>query len=228
MKGMTLEKTWHEALGEELKKPYVAQLKGFLADEKASKQTVFPPEDLVFNAFRHTPYDKVKVVIMGQDPYHGPGQAEGLCFSVAKGVRIPPSLKNIYKEMQTDLGTPPADHGSLLKWADQGVLLLNATLTVRARQPKSHYGKGWEQFTDAVISALCDRPNPLVFVLWGRSAKEKCERILESRQHSHAVLTCAHPSPYSAENFFGCRHFSKINDYLKQWDKEPIDWSLNS
>ncbi len=228
MKGMTLEKSWHEALGEELKKPYIQDLKSFLEKEKKAKQIVFPPENQVFNAFRHTPFDKVKVVIMGQDPYHGPGQAEGLCFSVARGVRVPPSLKNIYKEMNEDLGVEPVDHGSLIKWADQGVLLLNATLTVRARQPKSHYGKGWETFTDAVIAKLCDRKDPLVFILWGRSAQEKCEKILESRRHPHAVLTCAHPSPYSADKYFGCRHFSKTNNYLKQWGKEPIDWSLNS
>lgn len=225
---MRLEKSWHQALQDELSKPYIQELKQFLTEEKAQGQTVFPPEDKVFNAFRHTPYNKVKVVLMGQDPYHGPGQAEGMCFSVARGVSIPPSLKNIYKEMESDLGIPPADHGSLIKWADQGVLLLNATLTVRARLPKSHYGKGWERFTDAVIENLRDRADPIVFVLWGRSAQEKCERILNTKEHAHVILTCAHPSPYSAEGFFGCRHFSKINNYLKGWGKTPIDWSLNS
>ena len=228
MTQMTLEKSWHQALQQELAKPYIVELKQFLANEKAQDQTFFPPEHQVFNAFRHTPFDQVKVVLMGQDPYHGPGQAEGMCFSVAKGVSIPPSLKNIYKEMESDLGIEPASHGNLVKWADQGVLLLNATLTVRARLPKSHYGKGWERFTDADIDKLCDRQDPLIFVLWGRSAKEKCERILNTREHSHIVLTCAHPSPYSAEGFFGCRHFSKINNYLKKWGKAPIDWSLNS
>ncbi len=228
MNEMTLEKSWAEILKDELKKPYVADLKKFLSLEAEQGYSTYPPKQFVFNAFRHTPYDKVKVVIMGQDPYHGPNQAEGMSFSVAPGVRVPPSLQNIYKELNNDLSILPAQHGSLMKWADQGVLLLNATLTVRARQPKSHYGKGWEQFTDTVIEKLCDRQDPLVFVLWGRSAKEKCEKILETRSHPHAVLTAAHPSPYSAEGFFGCRHFSKINNYLKSWDKDPIDWSLNS
>ena len=228
MSEMTLEKTWAEVLKDELKKPYISDLKNFLTQEAEQGYAVYPPKRLVFNAFRHTPYDKVKVVIMGQDPYHGPNQAEGLSFSVGPGIRTPPSLQNIYKELNNDLSIQPSQHGSLTKWADQGVLLLNATLTVRARQPKSHYGHGWERFTDAVIEKLCERQDPLVFVLWGRSAKEKCEKILETRSHPHAVLTAAHPSPYSAEGFFGCRHFSKINDYLKSWDKEPIDWSLNS
>lgn len=225
---MAIEKTWHDALKDELAKPYIQDLKAFLAQEEAQKHTVYPPKELIFNAFRHTPFDKVKVVIMGQDPYHGPNQAEGLCFSVAKGVGIPPSLRNIYKELEADLGVGPAEHGSLIKWADQGVLLLNATLTVRARTPKSHYGKGWEAFTDAVIAKLCAKKDPIVFILWGRSAREKCERILDTHDHPHAVLACPHPSPFSAHKFFGCKHFSKVNDYLKSWEKDPIDWSLNS
>ena len=228
MSNMSLEKSWHQALKDELAKPYIADLKKFLSEEEKLGYVIYPPKPLVFNAFRHTPFDKVKVVIMGQDPYHGPNQAEGLSFSVARGIRTPPSLQNIYKELQSDLHIEPANHGSLVKWAQQGVLLLNATLTVRARQPKSHYGKGWELFTDAVIKTLCARKDPLVFVLWGRSAKEKCEKILDTREHPHAVITSAHPSPYSVDKFYGGKYFSRVNDYLKQWEKEPIDWSLNS
>lgn len=224
---MTLEKGWHQALEEELKKPYIEQLKAFIAEEKKRGITVYPPEPLVFNAFRQTPFDKVKVVIMGQDPYHGAHQAHGLCFSVQRGINPPPSLKNIYREMQDDLGISPANHGNLEKWAQQGVLMLNATLTVQAGQPKSHYGKGWEMFTDAVIWRLCQRKDPLVFILWGKSAKEKCENILNQTKHPHVVLQAAHPSPYSATQFFGCRHFSKTNEYLKKWEKTPIDWALN-
>jgi len=189
--------------------------------------TVYPHETLVFNAFRQTPFEKVKVVIMGQDPYHGAHQAHGLSFSVQKGMTIPPSLRNIYKEMEEDLGIRPANHGNLEKWASQGVLLLNATLSVQARSPRSHYGKGWETFTDSVIHALCMRADPLVFILWGKSAKEKCENILNQVKHPHVVLQSAHPSPYSAPKFFGCRHFSKTNEYLKKWEKTPIDWDLD-
>ena len=224
---LMIEKSWFEALQEELQKPYILQLKKFLKDELDKGQKVFPPTDFIFNAFRHTPYGKVKVVIVGQDPYHGENQAHGLCFSVRKGIPLPPSLKNIYKEMQDDLGISPPNHGCLEKWTKQGVLMLNATLTVRAGQPRSHYGQGWEMFTDAVIKKLCNRKEPLVFILWGKSAKEKCENILNHIQHSHAVLTSAHPSPFSATNFFGCRHFSKTNELLKKWGKQPIDWSLN-
>ena len=223
---MAIEKSWHRALKDELTKPYIQKLKNFLTKERAQGQVVFPPEHLVFNAFSKTPYEKVKVVIMGQDPYHNVGQAHGLCFSVAKGVRPPPSLKNIYKELEADLGIPPPNHGCLEKWCDQGVLLLNATLTVRAHTPKSHYGKGWEQLTDQVIAKLCERKDPMVFILWGRSAKEKCSRILDQKKHPHYVLSGAHPSPFSSHLFFGCRHFSKANDFLKKWDKTPIDWSL--
>ncbi|CCB87940.1 uracil-DNA glycosylase [Simkania negevensis] len=224
---MTLEKGWHQALDEELKKPYIQALKTFLSEEKKRGITVYPPEPYVFNAFRQTPFDQVKVVIMGQDPYHGAHQAHGLCFSVQHGINPPPSLKNIYREMQDDLGIPPAHHGNLEKWAKQGVLMLNATLTVQAGNPKSHYGRGWETFTDAVIWRLCQRQDPLVFILWGKSAKEKCENILSQTNHPHVVLKAAHPSPYSATEFFGCRHFSKTNEYLKKWGKTPIDWALN-
>lgn len=224
---MLLEKSWHSVLKEEINKPYIKTLKNFLDEEKGCGAQIFPPEDEVFNAFRQTPYDQVKVVLMGQDPYHGFGQAHGLCFSVQKGVAVPPSLRNIYKEMEDDLGIPQTNHGCLINWAKQGVLMLNATLTVRKGEPKSHFGKGWETFTDGVIRALCDRKDPLVFILWGKSAKDKCKNILNSQKHPHTILTAAHPSPYSAANFLGCRHFSKTNELLKGWGKEPIQWSVD-
>lgn len=224
---MMLEKSWHEALKSEISKPYIRDLKEFLDKERKSGAQIFPPEEEVFNAFKQTPYNKVKVVLMGQDPYHGMGQAHGLCFSVQKGISLPPSLKNIYKEMEQDLGIPHANHGCLLNWSKQGVLMLNATLTVRKGEPKSHFGRGWEAFTDEVIRNLCKRKEPLVFILWGKSAKDKCENILNTMKHPHAVLTSAHPSPYSATNFFGCRHFSKTNELLKGWGKPPINWSLD-
>lgn len=224
---MLIEKSWHDSLKEEINKPYILDLKKFLEEERDKGAEIFPPENEVFNAFKQTPHDQVKVVLMGQDPYHGAGQAHGLCFSVQKGIPLPPSLKNIYKEMEADLGIPPANHGCLLNWSKQGVLMLNATLTVRKGEPKSHYGKGWEIFTDGVIRKLCQRKEPLVFILWGKSAKEKCENILNTMDHPHAILTSAHPSPYSAANFFGCRHFSKTNELLKKWGKSPINWSLD-
>ncbi|MCB1110673.1 MAG: uracil-DNA glycosylase [Chlamydiia bacterium] len=224
---MMLEKSWHDALKEELQKPYILQLKKFLDEEKGAGKMIFPPEEEVFNAFRQTPYNQVKIVLMGQDPYHGPNQAQGLCFSVRKEIPLPPSLKNIYKELQADLGILPAKHGSLINWARQGVLMLNATLTVRRGEPKSHFGKGWELFTDAVIRKLCERRDPLVFILWGRSAKDKCETILNTMSHPHAILTAAHPSPYSATQFFGCRHFSKANALLEKWGKSPVNWSVD-
>lgn len=227
--GLKLEAGWHRILKEEIEKPYVKKLKAFLAQEKAQGKVVYPPEPLVFNAFLQTPYAHVKVVIMGQDPYHGPGQAHGLSFSVPCGISPPPSLKNIFKEIEEDLKISPPEEGCLTHWAKQGVLLLNATLTVRAREPKSHYGKGWELFTDAVIAHLLQREDPLVFILWGASAQEKLHSILQAKKTPHAVLTAAHPSPYSAYNgFFGCRHFSKTNAYLKKWGKSPIDWSTCS
>ncbi len=224
---MLIEKSWHDSLKEEINKPYILDLKKFLEEERIKGEKIFPPENEVFNAFKQTPYDQVKVVLMGQDPYHGEGQAHGLCFSVQKGVALPPSLKNIYKEMEQDIGIPPANHGCLLNWSKQGVLMLNATLTVRKGEPKSHYGKGWELFTDGVIRKLCQRKEPLVFILWGKSAKEKCENILNTMDHPHAILTSAHPSPYSAANFFGCRHFSKTNELLQKWGIPPINWSLD-
>jgi len=224
---MKIEKSWFNRLQKEIQKPYVQSLKEFLEKDRKS-YTIYPPPNLVLNALKQTPFEKVKAVIMGQDPYHGAHQAHGLSFSVQKGIPTPPSLKNIYKEMEADLGIPPANHGSLENWAKQGVLLLNATLTVRAGNPRSHYGKGWEMFTDAIIRALCEREDPLVFILWGKSAKEKCENILLQINHPHLVLTSAHPSPYSATGFFGCRHFSKANAALKKWGKTPIDWKLET
>lgn len=223
---LKLETSWHLALKDELAQPYIAELKEFLSCERAAGSSVYPPEDKVFNAFRHTPFDQVKVVIMGQDPYHVPGQAHGLSFSVERDMRIPPSLRNIYKELGTDMGFEVPEHGNLMAWARQGVLMLNATLTVREGEPKSHYGRGWERFTDAVITKLCDRKDPIVFLLWGRSAQEKCSRILSVKDHPHAVLTSAHPSPFSAHMFLGCRHFSQANQFLKKWNKTPITWSL--
>lgn len=224
---MKIEASWHEALKDEIAQPYIQQLKKFIVDEKAAQKVIYPPEPLIFNAFLHTPFDKVKVVIIGQDPYHGPGQAQGLSFSVPCGIPLPPSLRNIFLELQQDLGIPPSKEGCLSTWAKQGVLLLNATLTVRSGEPKSHYGQGWEKFTDAVVRCLLQRKDPLVFVLWGRSAQEKLEHILNNREMPHAVLTAAHPSPFSAYNgFFGCRHFSKINAYLEKWGKSPIDWRI--
>ncbi len=220
--GMKLEKSWHEKLKEELEKPYIQALKQFLLAEKEAGKTVYPPEPLVFNAFLQTPYDQVKVVIIGQDPYHGRGQAHGLSFSVPPEIPLPPSLKNIYREIHSDLGISPPRNGSLLHWARQGVLLLNAILTVRAGEPKSHDGKGWEQLTDAVVNCLVQKQDPIVFLLWGKSAQEKCHRVMGTR---HAVFQAAHPSPYSADRFFGCRHFSKTNQFLESVGKSPIDWS---
>lgn len=221
---MKLEKSWHEKLKNEISQPYIQELKKFLEDEKKAGKTIYPPEQLVFSAFLQTPYDQVKVVIVGQDPYHGPGQAHGLSFSVLPGVPVPPSLKNIYKELETDLGIRRPSSGCLISWAKQGVLLLNATLTVNAGDPKSHHGKGWERFTDAVIDILAQRSDPIVFLLWGKSAQEKCHKVMGTH---HAVFQAAHPSPYSADRFLGCRHFSKANEFLKKVGKEPIDWNVN-
>lgn len=233
MKGhtpFTLEPTWHAQLAATLQEPYVTHLAAFIEREyAASPHAIFPPRDLIFNAFYQTPFDQVKVLLMGQDPYHGPGQAHGLSFSVPRGIAPPPSLQNIFKELEADMGIPPPRHGCLLEWARQGVLLLNATLTVRQGAPLSHYGKGWERFTDAVVQSLEKRHDPVIFVLWGKSAQDKCSFLLkEGIPSRHFVLKAAHPSPYSARNgFFGCRHFSKINACLSQQGKEPIQWKLN-
>jgi uracil-DNA glycosylase len=220
---MRLHRSWHEKLKDEISKPYIADLKKFLADEQQN-HTIYPPEPLVFNAFAQTPYENVKVVIVGQDPYHGQGQAHGLSFSVPSGITPPPSLKNIFKELQTDLGLIPPNNGCLTSWAQQGVLLLNATLTVRAGEPKSHHGRGWEQFTDSVIDLLAAREDPIVFLLWGKSAREKCHKIVGTR---HAIFEAAHPSPYSATGFLGCRHFSKANAFLQKVGKEPVNWTCS-
>lgn len=223
---MKLAKKWHELLKEEIGKPYIKDLKKFLEEEEKKGKIVYPPEPLIFYAFGLVPYDQVKVVIMGQDPYHGAGQAHGLSFSVPCGIPQPPSLKNIFKELKDDLDIPIPESGCLSHWARQGVLLLNATLTVRAGEPGSHHGKGWEQFTDAVIAKLAERKDPIVFLLWGEVAKRKCAHVLAKLQH--AVLTAAHPSPFSAYGgFFGCRHFSKTNALLRKWGKSEIDWKLS-
>ncbi|MCI0382180.1 MAG: uracil-DNA glycosylase [Chlamydiae bacterium] len=221
---MKLAKSWHEKLKEEISLPYIHDLKNYLNKEKNQKKIIYPPEPLVFYAFSQTPFEKVKVVIIGQDPYHGTGQAHGLSFSVPCGMPFPPSLKNIFTELKKDVGIPEPETGCLSSWAKQGVLLLNATLTVRAGEPRSHYGKGWEKFTDQVVQKLAERKDSIIFLLWGKSAQEKCETILKNT--NHIVLMAAHPSPYSVDGFFGCRHFSKANHYLKKWGKEPIDWSV--
>ncbi|TNE83292.1 MAG: uracil-DNA glycosylase, partial [Gammaproteobacteria bacterium] len=223
---MKLHPSWLSVLGEEFEKPYMHTLKAFLAEQKKQGKVIFPVGSNWFAAFDHTPFDEVKVVILGQDPYHGPQQAHGLCFSVLPGVAIPPSLRNMYQELHSDLGIPPADHGCLTHWADQGVLLLNATLTVEQGNAGAHQGKGWEEFTDAAIRALNTQREGLVFMLWGSYAQKK-GAFIDTRRH--LVLKAPHPSPLSAHRgFFGCRHFSKANAYLEQRGVEPIDWQLPS
>lgn len=220
-----IEESWKEVLEGEFEKEYMLNLKAFLQKEKQEGKVVFPPGNMIFNAFNHTPFDKVKVVILGQDPYHGQGQAHGLSFSVQKGVTIPPSLRSIYKELKNDIETftIPA-HGELTKWADEGVLMLNATLTVRKGEPASHHNKGWERFTDEAIRQLSEKRKGLVFLLWGKNAQAKIPLIDDSK---HFVLKAAHPSPYSADHgFFGCRHFSKTNKLLKDQGLEEIDWQI--
>jgi uracil-DNA glycosylase len=220
-----LHPSWLQHLGAEFDKPYFAALKNFLIDERANNQ-VFPPGSLIFNAFNLTPFDNVKVVIIGQDPYHGVGQAHGLSFSVPTGVRKPPSLANIYKEISSDLGIPMSDtNGNLEAWAKQGVLLLNATLTVRAHTAGSHQNRGWENFTDTVIKTLSEEKTGLVFMLWGRFAQNKATLIDSNK---HCILKAAHPSPFSAYNgFMGCKHFSQANNYLQQQGMAPIDWAIS-
>jgi uracil-DNA glycosylase len=218
-----IEPGWKEKLWDEFQSPYFGELKSFLVEEK-KQYPIFPPGKLIFNAFHHTPFDRVKVVILGQDPYHGRGQAHGLCFSVPGGVAPPPSLVNIFKELKNDLGIPAPGHGNLEKWADQGVLLLNATLTVRAGQAGSHQNKGWEIFTNRVIEITSNQRSGLVYMLWGRYAQAK-ENLIDGDKH--LVLKAAHPSPFSAHNgFFGCRHFSRANEYLEQQGTGGIDWRL--
>ncbi len=217
-----IEASWEVNLHDEFEAPYFTALKDFLVSEKLKNKTVFPPGQQIFSAFDHTPFDDVKVVILGQDPYHGNGQAHGLSFSVADGIKPPPSLKNIFKELHSDLGIPIPEKGNLEKWARQGVLLLNATLTVQANIAGSHQGKGWEKFTDAVIRTISEKKKGVVFLLWGNFAKKKAELIDASR---HFILTAAHPSPLAGGAFFGSRHFSKTNDLLKQQGIDPIDWN---
>jgi uracil-DNA glycosylase len=212
--------SWKEKLAPELEKAYFQKLMVFL-NEEINTQTIYPPEALIFNAFEKCRFDEVKVVVIGQDPYHGEGQANGLCFSVNEGVKIPPSLKNIFKEIQTDVGKDIPKSGNLERWAEQGVLLLNAILTVRASKAASHRNKGWEQFTDAVIRLISDEKEQVVFLLWGNYAQQKGKEVDNSK---HLILKSAHPSPLSAKQFFGNKHFSQANQYLQQCGKEPIDW----
>ncbi len=219
-----IDNSWDEMLEDEFQKEYYLKLRAFLAKEYRAR-TVYPDMYDIFNALRYTSYEDVKVVIIGQDPYHGPGQAHGLSFSVKKGIEQPPSLKNIFKEIQDDLGIAPPNHGELIKWAQQGVLLLNAVLTVRAGEANSHKGMGWEHFTDKIISLLNQRQQPMVFLLWGANARQK--KLLITNPN-HKILETVHPSPLSAYNgFFGCKHFSAANEFLKASGQSPIDWSLD-
>lgn len=228
MKVAQMEVSWLERLRPEFEKPYMKELERFLAGEYNKGLQIYPPYEQIFEAFCQCPYDKVRVVIIGQDPYHGPGQAHGLSFSVPKEVSLPPSLQNIFKELKEDLGVKMPTHGCLLDWARQGVLLLNAGLTVRAGEAKSHHGRGWETFTDRVVELLCEKKEPLVFLLWGKSAAEKVQQIYKMKQASHhLVLQAAHPSPLSAyAGFFGCRHFSKTNAFLRKSGFPEIVWDL--
>ena len=219
-----INETWKKVLKSEFSRPYFLEIVNFLRTEKMAGKTIFPPGGLIFNAFNKTPFDKVKLVLIGQDPYHGHGQAHGLSFSVQNGVVPPPSLMNIYKELQSDLGCKIPTHGNLTHWAEQGLLLLNASLTVRANEPMSHSKMGWTNFTDAVIRKISEEKEHVVFLLWGKFAQEKQALIDETK---HLVLKAAHPSPYSANNgFFGCKHFSKANEWLVRHGIDPIDWSL--
>jgi len=222
----TLTGVWKERLSSAVESAQMAKLRDFLRTEKAAGATIFPPMPLLFNALNSTPFEKVRVVIIGQDPYHGDGQAHGLSFSVPRGVDIPPSLRNIYKEIQEDLGVSIPGHGCLQHWADQGVLLLNAVLTVRAHEAASHRNQGWEEFTDQIIKLLGSREEPTVFMLWGSFAQSKAALI---DQRKHLILQAPHPSPLSAHRgFLGCRHFSKANDWLANRGLARIDWSIPS
>lgn len=220
-----LDPSWLEVVGGEFEKPYMVELKRFLMAEKKAGKIIYPPGDKIFNALNTTHFDRVKVVILGQDPYHGPGQAHGLCFSVLPGVHFPPSLQNIFKEIQNEFGYPLPKHGCLKEWAEQGVLLLNATLTVEQTKAGSHQGRGWEVFTDAVIHALNERRENIVFLLWGSYAQKKGQ-FIDTRRH--LVLTSPHPSPLSAHRgFFGNRHFSQANAYLEKNGVQPINWAIS-
>ena len=219
-----IEPSWKKLLSAEFEQPYFDDIRKVLRDEKASGQAIYPPGPLIFNAFQLTPVDEVKAVILGQDPYHREGQAMGLSFSVPKGVTVPPSLKNIYKELEADLDIPRATHGDLTSWAEQGVLMLNAMLTVRAGSAGSHSKIGWQQFTDAVIRQLSEQKKGLVFLLWGNFAKGKSVLIDETKHH---VLKAAHPSPLARNAFSGCKHFSKTNKLLNENGQKEINWSVN-
>ncbi len=216
--------SWLAVLGDELDQPHMHALRAFLVAEVQSGRGFYPPAHLVFAALELTPFDDVRVVVLGQDPYHGPGQAMGLCFSVPPGVPQPPSLQNIFQELQTDVGIPVPSTGDLTPWAERGVLLLNAVLTVSPRRAGSHAGKGWEQFTDRAIKELSERREAVVFLLWGRYAQRKGELVDRMRHH---VLTAAHPSPYSVSGFFGCRHFSRTNALLGAAGRPEVDWRLS-
>lgn len=221
-----IEASWKAVLKNEFTKPYFLQVVTHLKTERATGAVIYPPGQLIFNAFTTTPFDKVKVVILGQDPYHGAGQAHGLSFSVPDGVKPPPSLVNMYKELQKDIGMPIPQSGNLSKWAEQGVLLLNAVLTVRANEPASHAKIGWMDFTDAVIRKISDEKKGVVFLLWGRFAQDKQVLIDETK---HYVLKAAHPSPFSADKgFFGCKHFSRANELLMKQGLSPIDWNISN
>lgn len=223
----SLEPSWHKVLENELRLPYVRELAEFIASARQHGEEIYPADPFIFNALQMTPFPAVKAVLIGQDPYHGPGQAHGLCFSVNSGVPIPPSLRNIYKELHSDLGLPIPLHGSLQSWAEQGVLLLNATLTVKHGEPLSHYKIGWERLTDAIVTALLQRDQPLVFLLWGKSAQDKCQKLPSSQSNNHLILTAAHPSPFSAyKGFLGCKHFSQVNAFLENKGLTPILWRL--
>lgn len=219
-----IEQTWKDEMADEFNKDYFNRITEHIKIEKKQGKTIYPPGSFIFNAFNTTPFNDVKVVILGQDPYHGPGQAHGLCFSVQNGVAPPPSLINIFKELNDDIGIPIPDHGNLTHWAEQGVFLLNASLTVRASDPMSHSKIGWATFTDAVIKKISDKKQHVVFILWGKFAQEKRTLIDESK---HLILRAAHPSPLSANaGFFGCKHFSKTNEYLVGKGIDPIDWKI--
>lgn len=222
-----LDQSWKNELAEFLLSQKMDALRSFLLEEKNANKTIYPPSSLIFNALDTTPLNHVKVVILGQDPYHGPDQAHGLSFSVQRGLALPPSLRNIFHELNTDLGVPVSRHGDLTKWAQQGVLLLNSVLTVEAGQPTSHQKRGWEDFTDYVIDVLNERKEHIVFILWGAYAQKKGQRIDQTK---HLVLKAAHPSPLAANRggFFGCKVFSKTNNYLEQNGIEPIDWQLDA
>lgn len=218
-----IEASWKKVLKEEFNKPYFDEISKTLHQCKAEEKTVYPPGKLIFNAFELTPFNKVKVIILGQDPYHGPGEAMGLCFSVPKGIRVPPSLVNVYKELDRDIGFNHPGHGDLTSWAEQGVLLINAMLTVEHKKAGSHRKIGWQEFTDAVIKNLSEKREGLVFLLWGNFAKSKRELIDETKHH---VLQAAHPSPLARNAFNGCKHFSKTNEILSNSGQKEIDWAL--